>query len=268
MKAVIVLVADEKYKPHARSLLVNCKRQGRWQGDFALVLPPGPDAQDYRARGIHVFEDGEPKYYKKYAIFDDFFRKWDIVGYLDCDMLVVDDLAPVLDQMEWGKILGDREPFDLMHCFSFWSKPNVLHDDKALETFRWLWKRYDPEYHQFCTATMFYYTRDIPTTTRRDLCEMTERIRPINTHVVNGTEQPCINLLFYNKFVRVHDRVFCYYEFENQRTRLIHTCSGYAPWIRKTNIMSGYDSVKLGRPMYDVYVENLNAFDQEFPVKR
>ena len=37
--SVIVILADDSYLPHAKSLMVNCVRQGNWKGDFCLMLP-------------------------------------------------------------------------------------------------------------------------------------------------------------------------------------------------------------------------------------
>ena len=34
---VVVLVADKNYKEHAKSLFVNVKNDGQWDGDYCLV---------------------------------------------------------------------------------------------------------------------------------------------------------------------------------------------------------------------------------------
>lgn len=263
----LVLVSDEAYIPHTKSVLVNAKRQGQWDGDYCVVLPSSYDHGYFNRRGILTLANDQPRHYRKYALFSDYFKKFGVVMYLDADVVIQEALFPVLDEVEWGTVLCDREPFDLMHAFTYWASPESLKTDEALDIFRWLWKRYDPTYFQFTTAMMAWHPRTLPPLLEFEMRTMHERIAPINTHVTVGTEQIVANLVLYGHFRQVRNRMMCYWEVEGPETKIMHTCSGLAPWIKKTPGAGAWYVPKLNRPMHDLYLDNLNAFETEFPIR-
>lgn len=278
LRACIVIVTDANYLAHARSLMVNCRREGAWAGDFCLILPSDVDRKYFEDRGIYVLVDDEPTYYKKFSVFNDYFLqqemtkwqtpqdKWDITFYIDCDVLVQAPLEPLLYEYEHGTILAVREPFDLMHAFTNWATPELLKSPEYLDGARWLWKHYDPNWHQYNTGVMLYQLRTMPANLRNELQLMRERIAPINTHVVKGTDQIIFNLVCQDLFRPVRSRLFCYWYEAGPETILIHYNSGYSPWIEKAPDMDAYFNERLGRPCYDVYQENLKAFEDTFPI--
>jgi hypothetical protein len=268
LTACIVLVADDAYLPHAKSVMVNCRRQGKWTGDFCIVMPPDAKAAtpDYfKRRGVNVLTDDEPTYYRKFAIFDAFFEKWDIVLYMDCDVLVVNPLEPLLHEVQWGQVLADRELFTLRHAFTYWAKPEFLAKPETVAEFDRLWAEFSPDYQQFNTGVLVYHPRTMIPDMRAKLRAMRERLAPINTHVVKGTDQPIINLVLYNRFASIRSDMVAYWRHEWAGSIIVHTCSGYAPWIAKQPGMDAYASEVLQRPMHDLYLEHLAAFEKEFP---
>ena len=268
LTSCIVLVADEPYLPHAKAVMVNCRRQGGWKGDFCIVMPADAESASpgyFESRGIRVLTDGEPTYYRKFAIFDKFFEQWDIVLYMDCDVLVVNPLEPLLHEVQWGQMLADRELFTLRHAFTFWADPEDLEKPEVVAAFAELWAEFDPDWQQFNTGVLLYHPRTMPPDMRTRLAEMRERVAPINTHVVKGTDQPIINLVLYDRLESIRSDLVAYWRHEWAGSVIVHTCSGYAPWIEKDPCMDAYSSEMLGRPMHDVYLENLAAFDAEFP---
>ncbi len=280
LTAVIVLVADENYLPHARSVLVNAKRQGQWRGDYCLILPSDVDAEYFRSRGIYVLTDDEPRHYRKFALFDQFFNqqyttewdtpeyKWEVVLYLDADVLIQTPLEPLLHEVGWGTILADREMFSIRHAFTNWAAEEDLSAPEAAALLKSVYEDYGPHDRQYNTGIMLYHPRTMPTDARERLLAVQKKLEPINTHVVNGTDQPIINLAFYEMFERVRGDLFCYYRSAWERTVVVHYCSGYAPWIDKTPKMAAYFNDKLGRPCHDLYLEHLEAFETEFPVRQ
>ncbi len=279
LSAVLTLVADEAYIPHAKSVMVNAARQGRWKGDYCLVLPAEVDADYFRRRGIYVLVDDEPRHFRKLALFDQFFNqqyttewdtpeyKWEIVLYLDADVLIQAPLEPLLHEVGWGTILADREMFSLRHAFTNWAVDQELSSPESQQLLKWVWENSEPGWKQYNTGIMLYHPRTLPLDAREQLRYMREKLAPINTHVVNGTDQPIINLAFYDMFERVRGDLFCYYRSAWEKTIAVHYCSGYAPWIDKTPKMAAYFNNKLGRPCHDIYLENLAAFEETFPVK-
>ncbi len=267
LSSVLVLVADDSYLPHAKSVMVNAKRQGKWKGDYCMVLPSNIDQDYFRKRDIHVLADDEPRHYRKFAVFDEFFNKWDIVFYLDCDVLIQNPLEPLLHELCWGEILADKELFTLGHAFTYWAKPEELLLPERKKVFDWLWRKYDCNAQQFNTGVMLYHPRTLPPHARQQLREMREAVAPVNCHVVNGTDQPIFNLAFYGRFEKIMRDLVCYWSSAWEKTIVIHTCSGYAPWVDKPHPdQDAYWCDKLKRPMHDIYVENLSLFEKEFPI--
>jgi len=280
LSSVLVLVADEAYLPHAKSVFVNAKRQGRWEGDYCLVAPPSVDRKYFENRGINVLVDDQERHYRKFAIVDDFFKKWDIVLYTDCDVLIQKPLEPLLHEVGWGEILADREMFTLEHAFTFWATEEDLKKPERVQVFDWLWKQYDRNRQQFNTGVLLYHPRTLIPNARQMLVEMKGKIAPINCHVVNGTDQPIFNLVFYDRFTRIKNDAVCYWNSTWKETIITHTCSGYAPWIAKEHkdgsvfnatsepiYPDAYWCEHIGLSMHDIYKANLEAFETEFPVK-
>ncbi len=265
MNNVIALVADDNYLPHAKSVMVNCRRQGKWAEDFCLILPPDCDRADLESRGIHVLTDPGEAHFRKFALCDRFFEQWRKVLYLDCDVIVQAPIEPLLHELKWGEILADNEPFDLMHAFTHFAEPPELKAEASLNTFRWMWQHHDPAQLQFNTGIMLWYPRTLPPNSREELRLMRERLEPINNHCWNGTDQPIFNLVFDGLFRPIRSDLFCYYETAWDETIIVHTCSGYAPWIEKASDMDCYFNDKLRLPCNDIYKENLSLFDETFP---
>ena len=265
LSSAIVLVANEPYLPHARSVMVNCRRQGKWTGDFCLVIPPEVDATEFTSRGIHVLPDSGGKYQRKFAIMDPFFLKWEIMVYLDCDVLVQAPLAPLLHEVEWGTILADREPFDLNHAFTYFAKPEDLKNPETQERLQWLWDKYDREWNQFNAGIMLWHPRCMPEDGQEQLNAMRDKLQPINTHCGGGSDQTILDLVYYKRFRQVRSNLFCYWRQAWEQTIIVHTCAGYAPWIENPSDQESRVNEKLNRPYYDIYTEHLAAFDKEVP---
>ena len=280
LDSVIALVADESYLPHAKSVMVNCRREGQWTGDFCLIIPSTIDPEYFTSRGIYVLQDDAPVHYRKFALFNDYFNqqyitewetpdfRWDTVLYLDCDVLVQNPLEPLTHEVGWGTILADQEMFTLRHAFTNWAPKELLDSPKTRTLMNGLETQYDLDRHQFCTAIMLWHPRTMPPKGQTNLAAMRKRLAPINTHVANGTDQPIINLAYYGMFERVRSDLFCYYESAWEKTIAVHYCSGYAQWIEKGERQNAYFNERLGRPCHDIYLDNLAAFEDTFPVIR
>lgn len=277
LPAVITLVADEAYLPHVKSVMVNCRREGEWAGDFCLILPPEVDPTYFRQRGIYVLPNSEPKHFRKFAIFDPFFNeqipnergnpdyRWQVVLYLDADVLVQRPLEPLLHEVNWGGILADREMFTLEHAFTHWAKEEVK-DPAYRRDMQWLRSNYDLSQFQYNTGIMVFNPRTIPPDTPQKLLSLQQRLAPVNTHVKTGTDQPILNLFFSNRFQPVRSDLFCYWQSAWDKTIVIHYCSGYAGWIKKGPTQNAYWNTRLSKVAHDMYLENLNDFEQVFPL--
>jgi len=268
--SVIIVVADEKYLPYAKATLVNCVRQGNWQGDFCLVLPPEVDATDLRNRGVYVMYDSRQTFYRKFAIFDPFFRQWKTALYLDADTLVQDDINDLPSEVTNNEIFGEAIIFDLQHAFTHWDwfldKPR--HFQKNRRMFGNLWEKYDLSRPQINTAVLLWRPEAVSTDAVQQLDSMRQYLAPINYHVMHGTDQPVINLALYDQLRPIRDGLFRYWNLTTPQTKIVHYCSGYAPWIDKPHpLQDAYANERLGRPCHEVYLENVSLFGETFPQK-
>ena len=76
MKKVLVQVSDKNYLQHSKSLFVNAKLQGKWDGDYCLIANniESHDLKDFENTNIKIVHVNNPNYY--YAtldVFDSYF---------------------------------------------------------------------------------------------------------------------------------------------------------------------------------------------------
>lgn len=264
--SVVILAADGNYIQHAKALFVNCRMRGQWEKDFALVTTKGTDVSDFSRRGIHILEsESTDGFYQKLSVFSPFFRKWNYAMYMDCDIIVQDTLAPILAEIEDCSLLGDIEPFDLFHMFTYWATMET-YNNAPEGIYRWLWTNFDPRYIQYNTAIMPFRPWGIPVDAVDRLTAMERKIHPINIHVVRGTDQAVINLAFYRQFTSIRNKLFSYWQHEGPESRVLHYCSGYAPWIEKKPGMDAYGNPRFQLPCYDIYKANLSRWEEVFPL--
>ncbi len=275
---VVIFAASPSYFDHAKAAMVNCRIEGEWCGDIALIVPQGTDTTEFSGRQIHILEgtsaDG---YYQKFDVFSQFFRQWDKALYLDCDILIQGNIASVFDTLHKRRqptIIADREENTLEHCFTFWideCNRTLKEEGKPFRSsntqlHEWVWRTHGQQWRQYNTAMLLFRPDDIPSDAIDQLHEMCTRIQPINTHCVRGTDQPVINLVFYNMLSDVINKEVSCWSCPNDNTKIIHYCSGYAPWIDKPDAgMDAYANPQLGESCHAVYTRNLQQFDSILP---
>ena len=91
MKKVFVLISDFAYLEHAKSLFYNVRNEGGWKHDLCLIANNlvGHDLSDFENFGVNILYRNCENWYKiNLYIFDEFFKKWDYVVYMDCDFFV------------------------------------------------------------------------------------------------------------------------------------------------------------------------------------
>jgi len=140
-KSVFVTLCDEKYYPKALMTIDDLRHRGRWYGHIVLICvdfePSAKVMAEYSVvvrRVKHINTDGlvgelkanpiRPqadnrhfgKLYQwdKFHVFDDFFRAWGRVVFLDAGMRCFNSVAPLLDLPYEGRLLApdDSDPYD------------------------------------------------------------------------------------------------------------------------------------------------------------
>lgn len=276
---VIIIVADDNYLPHAKSLMVNCRRQGGWQGDFCIVMPQDADATQIESRGIRIYRVPDKGFMAKFWIFSDFFRKWSNAIYLDCDILIQGALSRLLDALRHRRkpIIAALEDGPALLGWKHW--------DKKTEEHKALYEELDklfPHIHErmMNTAVLLFQPEEIPADTVKTLGDLQGQYAAANPVDEGGTDQQIIHLLLYPLVQEVPDKLFCFWGSDEPQSRveshfrrwigneepvLLHYCRWYAPWIVKTPDQEAYKILRLDRVCHELYAENLTAFEQEFP---
>jgi hypothetical protein len=290
-KRVTILAVDNGYRDHAKSLMVNCRRIGKWDGDFAILCPMDFDGEDFKQRGIHVFRTPEEtwSYAVKFDIFDPIFWRWEQALYLDCDILIQRDLRPICDEqaMRFPKILCDGSQClpgglgtSIMQDWEHFGRLSGVGPEVMPEAYQRLRERF-PHVDQplLCTGIVLFDPESIPGETIKRLDAVREEFREINPQ---SCDQDVINSVLYDRLEPLPKGVSCWWAFDEPCNRvasaprgwqgdefpaIVHYWGAFAPWLEKTPDAGAYLNERLGRVCRELYLENLADFDKEFPIR-
>ncbi len=292
--SVIVIVANESYIPQVKSLMVNCRRQGNWKGDFCFIAAKNVQASSLARPGIEIMvaPDEEWSMQTKFHVFSDYFRKWDRVLCLDCDVMVQGDLNVACDKLaekfpsiccdggqqpEEGPVVRQWEYFD--DCFGK-GKGRQAHP----ELYDRLYDRFDcMDKLTYTVDIMFFSPQSIAPGTVATLQATHDEFREAN---LGKADQPVVVSVLYDQMTPITKDFGCWFPFDEPSHRvaqrgwhgkeepvILHYFSWFAPWIVKyLSVNPGdpepgaYRNYRLGRVCHELYAENLAAFDKEFPI--
>jgi hypothetical protein len=281
MKDAVVLVADQAYLDHAKHVLVNCKREGGWGGEFVLIVSDTTDTAEIDGRGIHIIRVPHHGFLMKFYLFGNLLNRWARVIYMDCDVVVIGQITVLLDDLEStpaGTILAQQEDGPAIGVFERNCKRESDHALlRELENnFPCIKKRF------WNTSCLVYRPTSIPSDTVDRLFEIQETYHDTNDPATGGTDQQMIHLLLYSRFVEFPEKRVCYWGLDDPQNRvfsefrgwtgdeipvILHYCRWYAPWLVKTENMAAYTTDRIGgKPLRSFYLENLDAFGEVFPV--
>jgi hypothetical protein len=292
---VISFVADAAYMPHAKSFMVNCRRQGSYRGDFCHIAPADTDTTDFERRGINVFRvpDGRWSYLVKFWAFAPYFRRWRRALAIDLDVLVQGPLEPLFVTMgaRLPKIQADLEDGTIIGGLRQWDPQRDQHE----AVFQAIERRF-PHVNQrmFNAAFLFYDPSTIPDGTIEQLQTLADEFKVINPA---AADQMVLNLLLWPQMELAGKDWICFMGMDypcnripsdfrrwrgDEAPAILHYTGGHAPWIFKRALspaeqqqliaigclpeMGGYMNHRLGRVCHELYAENLAAFEQEFPI--
>ncbi len=283
---VILLTVNESYLDHAKSLMVNCVRQGAWQEDFCLLCPTKTDVTSIANRGIALRVLEEPLSSigcVKFRMFDPWFRQWEQLLYLDCDTLVQGDLNKAFNEL--AKRL-----------------PTVLMDDAHDVTVRQDWVHFDalagageaahPELYKrlkekfpffdevgYSSDAVFFAPDTIPHCTVAQLDAVQQEFQEAN---VGGHDQQVMNLILWDQLDGLGKDFCTWWAFDDPGNRVpskhwgwrgdevpvwVHYWGAFAPWLIKTPDAGAYNNERLGRVCHELYAENLSLFEKTFPLR-
>lgn len=285
--STILIVTDDNFLPHAKSLMVNCVRQGSWQGDLCLMCPQNCDVSSLQGRGILIRKCPESRWTNavKFRIFDPWFKQWSRLLYLDCDVIVQRDLNDACEAMSirFPKILCDSshtahvtirkdwEHFDALSGTGPEAHPEVYERLKAQFPFI--------DEGILASSVMFFDPSTVPPGTVEQLNSVQESYKEANP---GSYDQQVINLVLHDQLAPMEKDYCSWWAFDDVGSRVASTARGwrgdefpviihywnmYAPWKVKTPDAGAYANERLGRVCHELYAENLAKFEETFPQK-
>lgn len=131
------------------------------------------------------------------------------------------------------------------------------------------------------TCLLVFDPKEIPDNTVEELRRLQEKYFVCNDPAKGGTDEQIIDLLLHDSMAQCAEKAWCYWGLDEQASRVpsaargwvggeipsvVHYTRWYAPWIIKTSDMHAYDNDRIGRVCHEFYQDNLNAFDDVFPI--
>lgn len=274
---VIIFVADNNYIERAKSIAVNCREEGKWEGDFAVICPTNSEAAaEFNKFGFHVLETSFKGFLQKFEVFSDYFQRWDEALYMDCDIIVQDDINKLFSLLQVeNRIWMDTE--DCSTMASFWRDTNKVANKPVYDLIE---EKYPTVNNQsFNSAFMLFYPDAIPPNAPEKLMAIQREIEPVNRMEEGGTDQQVINLLLWEYCKKIPNKMVCFWGLAEPQNDVdsdfrqfkkgdvpiaIHYTRWYAQWIKKTEDMDAYLVRKLDVPCHDFYQKKLSLFNQIF----
>jgi len=254
MKKVLILISDENYLNHIKSLFNSVIETGKWKYDLCLIANNVNDSSllEFKKTNIEIIKVNiENPYYAKFYLFKEYMKKWDLIYYMDCDFIVFDDIEKIEYSFN-NKLLTDIEPFYLHQYFcQSWDEKQKWYELSKFEN--------EFNFNQFGVNTGFMIipSKLIETNTFNQLIELKDKLQYINNHTIEGgTEQPIINLYFQNELEHIKNKEVCFWKNITNNTILGHFCRWEAPWKNLSY------SNRLNMTYKNYYEKNLQEFNQ------
>lgn len=252
-KYVLVLAADSNYTNQAKALISSAVSQGKWKHDICIITDglSGDQIKEFSDKGIYIKENAANlnNYYIKFNIFSEYFKQWDKVLYVDCDILFSGDINCLMDinlDFMCEKELQRGKGYPTGNYFN---KPL---DPQLYEKID---KEYDLNQDSFNSCCILYNTNILKSgdKTFDDIAELKSELDLINTHNGGGgTDQPILNLYFQNIWKEFPDSMVTYWQRECNTSLILHFTHWFAP--EKNNSRRGDRTIK------EIYESNLSNF--------
>ena len=182
---VVVLVASGDYLEYAKQVFSSLYFNAKWDEDVVLITNTTSNMAWFKKRGIKIFNKPlfkinkfisnpkiklNDKHYLKYYLFHDYFKKWETVIYMDCDVIVRGDI----------EYLKNKKEFFAVRDYLMSFNPTVRNQFfKKNELFMELEKNYDLEGRGFNSGVMVFNPKSIDIRLLRDLVIFTSKYFPI-----------------------------------------------------------------------------------------
>ncbi len=267
-KDILILCSNDKYLDHCKFIFSMFDDKCNWDIDKCLIVDESVKTEDLSTfinKGIiikRVPKQTKP-YLIKFYLFDEYFKNWENILYLDVDIYIFNDIKEYFKTncTDVNKIYACEDVATPYTHFCF--RWDIKMKNKIIKNIE---EKYNIDLTKkfFNSGILYFNTKNIKSDTVNKLFEIQQDLMLENNHNDNGTDQPIINLLFKDnseflektkftlgtKFNRNNDRSL------NEKNTLIHHFFGYfAPW--KTIIQDNY----VDYPFNEEYIKYLTIFN-------
>lgn len=288
---VLIIACNNAYLDHAKSLMVNARRVGQWDGDIAILCAQDFDAVDLSSRGIEIVRTPEPTWSNavKFWVFGPTFRRWEQALYLDCDVLVQRPLPPSCDAlaarfpailMDGTQALPGSLGTTILQDWEHFGRLQGVGPEVKPEAYRRLQERF-PHVSKpvFVSAAILFDPQTIPDGTAERILDAAAEFLEINPR---RYDQQTMCLVLYDRMASSGKDFVTWWAFDEPCNRvasetrgwrgdefpaIAHYWGAFAPWLVKMPDAGAYFNERLGCVCRELYLENLAAFDQEFPIR-
>ena len=219
-KTVFVLVTDQEYFSKAKRTIIDLRSRGKWHGkivlitidfelnsnfkDFYNIIEKKFDIIDKSILIYHIGKNGfhdtidkreltKLNQWEKLHVFDDYFKNWQRVVFLDAGLRVFDDVKYLLDLDCTNKILAPKD--GKLNNYNIFK--DQLSNDKP-DTIEFIKRTFGSEImdSHFMLNCMWMYDTNI-----LNICNKTLLISMMNSYTCCKTnEMGIMNLMFHFKF--------------------------------------------------------------------
>ena len=246
---VLALACDQKYINEAKALIGSAIRQGQWKYDICVIANGlnKDEVKEFEDVGVFVkvVGDSEHSYHIKYHLFTEYFKKWEKVLYVDCDIMFSNDINFIMDFD--SKIFCDGEANRVSDFFE---------PERNLSVFEEMSKKYDVNKFGFNSGCMLFKTSLINEKTFNLLHDLREKYSSINYHtgIEGGGDQPILNL-FFNDWTQFPQKIVSFWKKCDQTTRIFHFTRWFTPEKNPSHLpFSNHGIIK------NIYKSNLDNF--------
>jgi lipopolysaccharide biosynthesis glycosyltransferase len=217
MKRVFVALANKKFIEYSKSLFHSAKVDGKWDGDFVLIVPEEDrdtfDEKEFTDRGVEIFFGktlpGKPKpHYYKYYLWTEYFKKWDWIFYCDIDVLFFNEIDFDLDNRQKDILYtNDCNGTKLNIQFEYRDHKVEEFDDDQLEKYNWITENY-LNLPSFQSCFMLFHKDLIQDNTFDNLIKLHNEYYVYYDLVLSGLteEQSILNVEFIGRWKEIGDK--------------------------------------------------------------
>ena len=215
---VFVALANKKFIEHSKSLFYSAKVDGKWDGDFVLIVPEEDrdtfNEKEFTDKGINIFFGktlpGNPKpHYYKYYLWTEYFKKWDWIFYCDMDVLFFNEIKFDLQNRQKDVLYAnDCNGTCLKFQFEYREDKVEKFNDEQRQKYDWIQKNWSWDTPSFQSCFMLFHKDLIQDNTFENLIKLHNEYYVYYNLVLHGLteEQSILNVEFLGRWKELGDK--------------------------------------------------------------